>query len=98
MRSNKASFSAGGEFAADRIGGSIFGIALRGSFVSNPSLNYESAGVTFDRQADDKALGLAVGGGVNIASRGGFALGFDYAYRKLGALGDVNFFTVTVGW
>lgn len=98
MRSNKASFSAGGEFAADRIGGLIFGIALRGSFVSNPSLNYESAGVTFDRQADDKALGLAVGGGVNIASRGGFALGFDYAYRKLGALGDVNFFTVTVGW
>jgi hypothetical protein len=98
MRSNKASFSAGGEFAADRIGGSIFGIALRGSFVSNPSLNYESAGVTFDRQKDDKALGLAVGGGVNIASRGGFALGFDYAYRKLGALGDVNFFTVTVGW
>jgi opacity protein-like surface antigen len=98
MRSNKASFSAGGEFAADRIGGSIFGIALRGSFVSNPSLNYESAGVTFDRQADDKALGLAVGGGVNIASRGGFALGFDYAYRKMGALGDVNFFTVTVGW
>lgn len=98
MRSNKASFSAGGEFAADRIGGSIFGIALRGSFVSNPSLSYESAGVAFDRQADDKSLGLAVGGGVNIASRGGFALGFDYAYRKLGALGDVNFFTVTVGW
>lgn len=98
MRSNKASFSAGGEFAADRIGGSIFGIALRGSFVSNPSLNYESAGVTFDRQVDDKALGLAVGGGVNIASRGGFALGLDYAYRKLGALGDVNFITVSVGW
>lgn len=98
MRSNKASFSAGGEFAADRIGGSIFGIALRGSFVSNPSLNYESAGVAFDRQADDKALGLAIGGGVNIASRGGFALGLDYAYRKLGALGDVNFITVTVGW
>jgi hypothetical protein len=98
MRSNKASFSAGGEFAADRIGGSIFGIALRGSFVSNPSLNYESAGVTFDRQVDDKALGLAVGGGVNIASRGGFALGLDYAYRKMGALGDVNFITVSVGW
>jgi hypothetical protein len=98
MRSNKAAFSAGGEFAADRIGGSPFGIALRGSYSSNASLSYESAGVVIDKQEDDKSQGLAFGAGVNLASRGGFALGFDYAWKKMGALGDVNFFTVTVGW
>ncbi len=98
MRSNKAAFSAGGEFAADRIGGSIFGIALRGSYTSNPSLGYESAGIVYEKQADDGSRGLAFGGGVSLASRGGFALGFDYAWKNMGALGDVNFITVTVGW
>jgi hypothetical protein len=98
MRSNKASFSAGGEFAADRIGGSPFGISVRGSYTSNPSLSYESAGVAFDKQTDDKKAGLAFGAGVNLASRGGFALGVDYAWKNMGALGDVNFITVSVGW
>ncbi|MBK6494788.1 MAG: PorV/PorQ family protein [Gemmatimonadetes bacterium] len=98
MRSNKASFSAGGEFAAERVGGSPFGVALRGSYTSNPSLAYSSAGVAFEKQTDDKSAGLAVGGGVSLASRGGFALGFDYAWKKMGALGDVSFFTVSLGW
>ncbi len=98
MRSNKAAFSAGGEFAAERISGSPFGVALRGSYSSNPSLAYSSAGVKFDKQEDDKSAGLAVGGGIMLASRGGFSLGFDYAWKKLGALGDVNFFTVSLGW
>lgn len=98
MRSNKAAFSAGGEFAAERISGSPFGVAIRGSYSSNPSLAYSSAGVAFDKQEDDKSAGLAVGGGIMLASRGGFSLGFDYAWKKLGALGDVNFFTVSLGW
>ena len=98
MRSNKASFSAGGEFAAERVGGSPFGVALRASYTSNPSLAYSSAGVAFEKQTDDKSAGLAVGGGVSLASRGGFALGFDYAWKKMGALGDVSFFTVSLGW
>lgn len=98
MRSNKAALSAGGEFAAERIGGTPFGVALRASYSTNPSLSYESAGVVFDKQEDDKSQGLALGAGINLASRGGFALGFDYAWKKMGALGDVNFFTVTLGW
>ena len=98
MRSNKASFSAGGEFAAERISGSPFGVAVRGSYTSNPSLAYSSAGVAYDKQEKDKGQGLAVGGGVMLASRGGFALGFDYAWKKMGALGNVQFFTITLGW
>lgn len=98
MRSTKAAFSGGAEFAADRIGGSIFGLAVRGSYTSNPSLNYEVAGVDYVKHDDDKSQGLAFGGGVTIASKGGFLLGFDYAWKKVGALGDVNFFTVSLGW
>lgn len=101
MRSNKASFSGGAEFAAERIGGSVFGVAVRGSYTSNPSLAYTSGGVAdVITQVKDKGFnqGLAVGGGVMLASRGGFTLGFDYAFKKMGALGDVNFFTVSLGW
>ena len=40
MRTNKAAYGGGAEFAAENVGGTPFGFALRGSWTSNPSLAY----------------------------------------------------------
>jgi hypothetical protein len=98
MRSNKGAYGAGGEFAADHIGGTGVGIALRGSYTSNPSLNYKVEGVTYSEPSADKNSGLAYGGGISFATKGGFMVGFDYAWKKIGILGNVNFYTVQIGW
>lgn len=104
MRSNRGAFGGGAEFTADHIGGSGFGAALRGSYSYNPSLSYSNAGFTngdgsaYVQPSADKSAGLAYGGGIWLASKSGFQLGFDYALRKMGIIGDVNFYTVTLGW
>ncbi len=98
MRTNKGAYGGGAEFAADHIGGSGVGIALRGSYSSNPSLNYSVSGVSYTEPSADKNSGLAYGGGISFASKGGFAVGFDYAWKKIGILGNVNFYSVTLGW
>lgn len=104
MRSNRGAFGGGAEFTADHIGGSGFGVALRGSYSYNPALSYSNAGFTngdgsaYVEPSADKSAGLAYGGGIWLAAKSGFSLGFDYALRKMGIIGDVNFYTVTLGW
>lgn len=104
MRSNQGAFGGGAEFTADHIGGSGFGLALRGSYTYNPSLSYTNTGYTdangsaYTEPSKDKSAGLAYGGGLWLASKNGFSLGFDYAWRRMGVIGDVNFYTLSLGW
>jgi hypothetical protein len=103
MSSNRGAFGGGAEFAADHIGGTAFGVALRGSYSYNPSLDYSNTGFTdvsgaaYDKGKDGQA-GIAFGGGLKFEARSGFLLGFDYARRRMGNLGDTDFYTVTIGW
>lgn len=95
-RSDKARYGGAAELAVDRVGGSPFGLAVRGSYTASPSLTYETASYTSD--AKEKNAGLAAGFGVSYATRGGFTLGVDYGWKSMGLLGDVNTFSVSVGW
>ncbi len=96
--SNKAGFSVGSEFAANRLGGSGFGFALRGSYSYQAANNLTVADPSSTALTDEENLqGLALGGGLNYASST-FSLGFDYAYRYQGILGGTNFFTFSIGW
>ena len=97
MRTNKAAYGGGAEFAAGNIGGTPFGFALRGSWTSNPSLAY-STEPGYVKPDQDKKQGFAVGGGVNVMTRGGFAVGFDYAWKQIGQLGNASFYTFSLGW
>jgi hypothetical protein len=95
---NRAGFGAGGEWAMSRLGGSDFGVALRGSYTYAPANNIELADPSQSALGDEEDLqGLALGGGLMYGS-GNFNLGFDYAYKYLGVLGPTNFFTLSVGW
>jgi hypothetical protein len=96
VSSNKAAFGFAGEFAANKLGGSGFGVAARASYSSTPANTYsgDSYGVS---AVENGSQGVALGGGLNYQSAN-FSLGFDYAYRKLGLLGTTNFFTVSLGW
>jgi hypothetical protein len=105
MSSNRGAFGGGGEFSADHIGGTGFGLALRGSYTYNPSLSYSNTGFTDVNcatcgysKAQDSNAGLAYGGGIWLAAKSGFQLGFDYARRRMGNLGDTDFYTITLGW
>jgi hypothetical protein len=99
QRSNRGAFGGGAEFSADHIAGSGFGVALRGSYSYNPSLSYSNGGIEgYVEPSEDKSAGIAYGGGVWLAAKSGFQLGFDYAWRRMGIIGDVNFYTVTLGW
>ncbi|MBW8772758.1 MAG: PorV/PorQ family protein [Gemmatimonadetes bacterium] len=98
---NRAGFSMGGEYAINRIGGTSFGGALRGSYsyaAANNGTDEGLSGLVATSISDKAALqGLAAGGGLNYNS-GNFNLGFDYAFKYMGALGPTNFFSVTLGW
>jgi len=93
---NKAGFAGGTEWALNKLGGSNFGVALRGSYTYQPANN-----ITVDQTTalnDEQDLqGLAFGGGLMYATEA-LDLGFDYAYKYLGILGATNFFTLSVGW
>ncbi|HKU62589.1 MAG TPA: PorV/PorQ family protein [Gemmatimonadales bacterium] len=93
---NRAGFAGGTEWAMNKLGGSNFGVALRGSYTYQPANN-----ITVDQATalnDEQDLqGLAFGGGLMYATEG-IDLGFDYAYKYLGILGATNFFTLSVGW
>jgi len=95
---NRASFAAGGEWAMNRLGGSNFGAALRGSYSYSPANNVELPDPSQTALSDEENLqGLALGGGLMYGA-GNFSLGLDYAYKYLGVLGPTNFFTISVGW
>ncbi|HEU4569990.1 MAG TPA: PorV/PorQ family protein [Gemmatimonadales bacterium] len=98
---NRAGFSLGGEYAWNRLGGSNFGVALRGSYSyasANNGTDEGLSGAVGTATSDEASLqGLAGGGGINYAS-GNFNLGFDYALKYMGILGPTNFFSVSLGW
>jgi hypothetical protein len=95
---NRAGFAAGGEWALSQLGGSPFGVALRGSYTYAPANNISVTDPSQTALSDEENLqGLAFGGGVNYGT-GNFSLGVDYAYKYLGVLGGTNFFTLSVGW
>ena len=107
-RSNKAAFGFGAELAAAKLGGSGFGVALRGSGSSAPANNYslDSFGVGDDETDCDPGelcvvnndkVRFAFGGGL-MYETAGFNVGFDYAWKKMGLLGNTSFFTVSLGW
>jgi hypothetical protein len=95
---NAAGFSAGGEWATQRLGGSNFGFALRGSYSYAAANNLDPVDPATTALSDEENLqGLAFGGGLNYGS-GNFNIGFDYAWKYLGVLGSTNFFSVSLGW
>jgi hypothetical protein len=95
---NKAGFTAGSEFAVNRLGGSGFGFALRGSYSYASANNVDLQTPANSALSDEENLqGLAVGGGLNYTA-GTFGLGFDYAYKYMGILGPTNFFSLSIGW
>lgn len=96
--SNRAGFVAGSEWELQRLGGSGFGLALRGSYSYQPANNIDVSEPSFTALTDEENLqGLAFGGGLNYGT-GGFNIGFDYAYRYMGVLGPTNFFSFNIGW
>lgn len=95
---NAAGFVAGAEWAMARLGGSGFGVALRGSYSYTPANNLTPVNPNSTALTDEENLqGLAVGGGLNFQS-GTFNLGVDYAWKYLGVLGGTNFFSFNIGW
>jgi hypothetical protein len=95
---NAAGFSAGGEWMSQRLGGSPFGFALRGSYSYAAANNLDPVDPATTALSDEENLqGLALGGGLNYGT-GNFNVGFDYAWKYLGVLGSTNFFSVSFGW
>jgi hypothetical protein len=98
---NRAGYAMGGEYAWNRLGGTGFGLALRGSYSNAPANDGTNDGLTgaVATSISSKASlqGLAGGGGISYAS-GNFNLGLDYAVKYMGVLGPTNFFSVTLGW
>ncbi|MGH7527438.1 MAG: PorV/PorQ family protein [Gemmatimonadales bacterium] len=94
---NRAGFAGGGEWALNRLGGSNFGVALRGSYTYQPANNIDVDETQTALNDEENLHGLAFGGGLNYSTTD-FRLGVDYAYRYLGVLGATNFFTLSVGW
>ncbi len=97
---NKAGFEVGGEFALSDIGKSGFLVAGRGSWTYQPANNIDpgtEAGFATALSSKENQQGIAFGFGVGY-QRGGFGLGFDYAWRNMGPLGNTNFLSFTVNW
>jgi hypothetical protein len=94
---NRAGVAGGGEWAMNRLGGSNFGVAVRGSYTYQPANNIDVDEAQTGLRDEENLHGLAFGGGLNYAAND-FSLGFDYAYKYLGVLGATNFFTLSVGW
>jgi hypothetical protein len=97
---NKAGFEVGGEFALSDIGKSGFFLAGRGSWTYQPANNIDvgaQAGFPTALSGEENKQGIAAGFGVGY-KRGGFGMGFDYAWRNLGPLGSTNFMSFTVSW
>ena len=89
------------EYALTNLGNSGFSLAARGSYTLIPDNNIDpGAGAGFQTSQSTStfsAEGLALGGGLSY-TRGTFSLGFDYAYRNMGPLGNTNFLSFSLGW
>ncbi len=100
---NNTKPGAGGglELATSNLGNSGFSLAARGSYTINPAnqtgdLNF-GALTTSASSGSFTAQGIALGGGIGYDRRN-FRLGFDYAWKDLGLLGNTNFFSFNIGW
>lgn len=94
------SMSGGLEWSLLNIGNSGFGVAARGSYTYYGDNDLDaSTGVFASQFNGSQGDGLAFGGGISWASRGGgFGLGVDYAYRNMGVLGGTDFFSMSLSW
>ena len=92
---------AGLEWALTNVGNSGFSLAARGSYTLQPDNKLDpgnGAGFTTAQSTSTfSSDGVALGGGLAYG-RGTWRLGFDYAYRNLGALGGTNFLSFSVTW
>ena len=96
---NTPGFAFGGEWMSNRIGGSDFGFALRGSYSYTGANDLDPLGQETALNDEENLHGLAFGGGLMYGQgNGGFSLGLDYAYKYLGILGPTNFFSFSLGW
>jgi hypothetical protein len=95
---NTPGFVVGGEWNSNRLGGSDFGFALRGSYSYTGANSVDPVSSTTALSDEENLQGLAFGGGLQYGRGSGFALGLDYAYKYLGILGPTNFFSFTLGW
>jgi hypothetical protein len=92
---------AGLEWAITNVGNSGFSLAARGSYTLQPDNKLDpGTGAGFTTSISTSSLssdGIALGGGLSYG-RGSWHVGFDYAYRNLGALGGTNFLSFSVSW
>lgn len=92
---------AGLEWAINNVGNSGFSLAARGSYTLQPDNKLDpGTGAGFTTSISTSSLssdGVALGGGLSYG-RGTWHVGFDYAYRNLGALGGTNFLSFSVSW
>jgi hypothetical protein len=96
---NKPGFAFGSEWMSQKIGGSNFGFALRGSYSYTGANNLDPQSSTTALSDEENLQGLAFGGGLMYGGNGnGFGLSLDYAYKYLGILGPTNFFSFSRGW
>jgi hypothetical protein len=97
----KPGAGAGLEWALSNVGNSGFSLAARGSYTLQPDNKLEpgnGAGFTTAQSTSTfSSDGVALGGGLAYG-RGTWRMGFDYAYRNLGALGGTNFLSFSVTW
>ena len=95
---NKPGFALGSEWMSNKLGGSNFGFALRGSYSYTGANNLDPQSSQTALNDEETLQGLAFGGGLMYGAGSGFSLGLDYAYKYLGVLGPTNFFSFTLGW
>ncbi len=95
---NKPGFAFGSEWMSNKLGGSNFGFALRGSYSYTGANNLDPQSSQTALNDEETLQGLAFGGGLMYGAGNGFSLGLDYAYKYLGVLGPTNFFSFTLGW
>ncbi|MGH7674824.1 MAG: PorV/PorQ family protein [Gemmatimonadales bacterium] len=97
----KAAGSLGVEWMGLNLGGSGFSLAARGSWTLMPDNQVDDinfAGVpTAESDGSLTSDGVALGGGVEY-NRANWRLGFDYAWRNMGTLGNINVFSFRLGW
>jgi hypothetical protein len=96
---NKPGFAFGSEWQSQKIGGSNFGFAVRGSYSYTAANNLTPTTSTTALSDEENLQGLAFGGGLMYGGNGnGFGLSLGYAYKYLGILGPTNFFSFSLGW
>ena len=96
---NSPGFAFGSEWMSQRLGGSNFGFALRGSYSYSGGNDLSPTALATGLDDEQNLSGLAFGGGLLYGGNGsGFGLSLDYAYKYLGILGPTNFFSFSLGW